>query len=286
MIRINLYKESIKNYIKNSDIKDLVNLNSNFIFPITNLTLMNNMQRKSGNRDFQHIYDIAIGIEIFYNYMINNNNNNNNDLFINQSIINQYSLNLLQLNSLINIGKYMNVFKLINNKFNIINENKNLFDKLNNQNLDTTNFKNIIINNKNIKQIPKKILISHINNTFGELSELTFILSMYLGGYTTDITQNFKLLGTYFGIINKIMFDIQNYENISNSLKNNDFSDNYIINYGYQDTFEFYLENKQKFIEGLLTLELMSNTMKEIIKYMDNIINNLLSNASITPTSI
>jgi hypothetical protein len=286
MIRINLYKESIKNYIKNSDIKDLVNLNSNFIFPITNLTLMNNMQRKSGNIDFQHIYDIAIGIEIFYNYMINNNNNNNNDLFINQSIINQYSLNLLQLNSLINIGKYMNVFKLINNKFNIINENKNLFDKLNNQNLDTTNFKNILINNKNIKQIPKKILISHINNTFGELSELTFILSMCLGGCTTDITQNFKLLGTYFGIINKIMFDIQNYENISNSLKNNDFSDNYIINYGYQDTFEFYLENKQKFIEGLLTLELMSNTMKEIIKYMDNIINNLLSNASITPTSI
>jgi hypothetical protein len=276
MIRIKLYKESINNYIKNSNIEKYLNIESDFILPITGLTMMNNIQRKSKNNDLKHIYDIAMGMEILENYIICDKNN---DIKVNQTIINQYSINLLQIIKTDDFKKYIDIYKLLNDRFNIIKKNKDLNNILNNQNNDNTNFKIISINDKNIKQIPKKIFLTYVDNTYNNVCELMFIISWIFGGYNYNVLKNFKLLSSYFGNMNKILYDVKNYNNIINNLPEN-YVNNYVINYGFQDTFEFYLENKQKFIEGLITMELMSATMNEIITYMDDIVNGFLSTMS------
>lgn len=58
----------------------------------------------------------------------------------------------------------------------------------------------------------------------------------------------------------------KDFENLSADIKNSTtYSTNYVLNYGLQDGYEVFLNNKQKFIEESMVDDLYTNTIKEII---------------------
>lgn len=294
MSRIRQYKESLISYVENSDIKVFINNKDSYIFSTLCLTVMNNVQKKLNNKNISHCYDIASSLEIINKCIVNPSMFGLKSM---QAFINQLSLNLEQLSPQTkNIKHYLSLFKFINDKYNIIytgvnniNTGNNIktniepeiihetINGFTNNSVIKTNKLNIPVSPCSINQIPKILFIKYINNTYGELTNLSLLIAWILGGNNYDMAKNLHLLGSYFGIMYKIIIDINNFDEDIKKMDNQQYSLNYIINYGFQDTFELYIENKQKLLEGLITLELMSATIKEIIKYMDDIIDSIIS---------
>ncbi len=301
MNRIIKYQESIKKFIKT---KSYINNfdssfvswiheeidKSDYILSIILLTTMNNQNKK--NKISLHGYYIASAMEfLFILYKLINNENKYTTLLGNK--YNNYINNII-LCTTISLNQNIESIQSAISKDKIVTMSnmsvKYLSEKLiklTNSNLlqmsydseyiktdiSKYHFKNPentdIVKEKilKVRQIDKKKIIPYISNTICIISEISFVLGWLLGCGNPKNIINIEKLGHHFGILIKLTMDFDNIENDFQITTDTDDirTRNYILNYGFQDSFELFMDNKQKFIESALLHDVYTNTMKDIV---------------------
>ena len=301
MSRIQKYKESLHKFIKDKsclmDETDENNMllnnfvynkikDNDMIFSILLLTVMNN-QNKKNHMSMQGYY-IASSIEFLNILLILTENktdiiselgNDNyikicNNLFINankslqqniESIKNAYQSQPQNLvNIIINSMITFNVtHKTINqfNDFKFVLTNKGCNINIISWYLKSNN--ELINKFKTFKQVSKESLQEYIEKKYISLCELAIILGWIIGGGDIKEINKIKKSAKYFAIMYKISKD---FENLTCDIKNSEkYTSNYVLNFGLQDGYEAFLNNKEKFIEESMLEDVYTNTIKEIV---------------------
>lgn len=301
MSRIQKYKESLHKFIKDKsclmDDTDEANTQLNnfvyskikdndMIFPILLLTMMNNQNKK--NHISMQGYYIASSVEflnvslqmiegkqdiisklgndsynkLFNMLLINANKSLQQNI---ESIKNTYQAQLQTLvNIIINLLSVFNsTLKVVNSfndfKFNVTNKSCN--NNIVNWYLKTNN--ELIDKFKTFKQVTKESLQEYVEKKYISICELAVILGWVIGGGDIKEINKIKKSAKYFAIMYKISRD---FENLSNDIKNSEkYTSNYVLNFGLQDGYEAFLNNKEKFIEESMVEDVYTNTIKEII---------------------
>jgi hypothetical protein len=130
------------------------------------------------------------------------------------------------------------------------------------------------------KKISKDELITYIHKKYGTLGQLSLMLGWLLGTGDEKIVNNLEKMGLHFGMILKISNDFNQLENDIEHAVN--YTTNIVINLGIQESFELFMENKVKFIQGCTTdpIGLYSNTVKEIIDLLESKIDIVIDKTS------
>jgi hypothetical protein len=248
------------------------------------LTIMNNQNRKN-HMSLQGYY-AATTIE-FFDVLINVIENR--DKVLNMFGINKYiklcnNLYIYAIKSLHqNIDTVKNVFlphnvdkitismiNLLHNTFKNITElSDHKFEITNNHcNLNIIewylkNNNDLIKKFKALSQITKESIKMYASKKYFYMSELSISLGWMFGHGSISDMDNFKQSFKYFGMMYKISKDFEMLEkNIENSMV---YSSNYVVNFGLQEGYEEFVNNKQLFIADMLSGDIYSNTIKEII---------------------
>jgi hypothetical protein len=116
----------------------------------------------------------------------------------------------------------------------------------------------------------------YINKGYGALCELTFVMGWVQGcGKVCDM-EMIKNVAKKFAVVYKIAHD---YTCLVNDIYADEIvSKNYIINHGIQYSYNQYVENKEKFIEKCMMYDIYTNTMKEIVTTIDDMIGSFVNN--------
>lgn len=310
------YQSSIKKFVANKCVitsyqfKDqLIKImdDSEFILPISLLTIMNGQQKKNKLK-LVHGYEMAIGIELLMILMMLLQTKKNLIVPKKLNIDNQIIDSLhTSLNSLINLAFNRNIDAITSHHnsndivkiFTVGTEHINV--KINKivssimtlefpekiitspqTDLKNYHFKNanVIERLSTIKRLPKDFIIKYIDDTYGNACKLTLIIGWMLGGSSYTMINNIERLGRYFGFLIKLSTDFANLDIDIESCLQNKPTLNYVINCGLQESFEMFDENKMKFNELLLTLDITSSTLKELIDMLESNVNNALDNSS------
>lgn len=301
MSRIQKYKESLHRFIKDksclfdADDNDNKQINEyiynkvkedDLIFPILLLTIMNN-QNKKNHMSMQGYY-MATCIEFLYilfdsleykneltakfsnniyvklctNLGMNSNRSLQQNL---ESIKNSYQN---QPQNLVNI--ILSALTICNDTQKIIYSYSDFKVDITNKqcNSDITNWylKNnteLIDKFKTFKQISKDSLQEYIETKYISLCEFSIIIGWIVGGGDIKDINKLKKLSRYFAIMYKISKD---FECLDSDIKNSvGYTKSYVLNFGLQDGYEVFLNNKQKFIEESMVDDIYTNTIKEIL---------------------
>lgn len=271
----------------NSYIYSLI-LNNDSVHSTLFLTIMNN-QNKKNHMSIQG-YHIATSIE-FFNVLINIIENKEN-------VINMFGLHkyIKLCNNLFiyankswqqNIESVKNIY-LPHNITNIILTSMNLANDTFKNIMDLTEHKFEILNNScnfnivdwylknnsvltkkftSLSQVSKESLNSYINRKYHFMSKLAISLGWIFGNGSINGLNNFNNTYKYFGKMCKLSRDFECLErDIDSSVV---YSTNYVLNFGLQEGYEEFVNNKQLFIEDMLTEDIYSSTIKEIIDKLE-----------------
>lgn len=268
---------------------------NDMIFPILLLTILNNQNKK--NKITMQGYYIATSIEFISTLLLLIEHKSScikeleddenrylkiyTNLFINvqkslhqnlESIKNTYNL---QHQSFINI--ILNTINLYNTTFQTINNDAKILSdelKINNRNCHISITKWYLKDNvemiekfKTLKQVKKESLLEYIEKKYIVLCELAISVAWVVGGGQIKDNTRIKKIAKHFALMYKISKD---FENLDSDLKESQqYTTNYILNYGLQQGYEVFLNNKQKFIEESMIEEIYTTTIKEIVDIIE-----------------
>jgi hypothetical protein len=301
MDRVIRYHESIKKFIKNwnylavlknefvkNEILKFIDT-SDCLPSIVMLTIMNSQTKK--NKLSIIGYYIAASIEFCYliykltdkytfyiaKYGFNNYHQIINNLILCSNLaINQ---NIESIKLLLNDDKILEIYLFATKNLNeiifeIINEYKFIYNKCETHfdllKCTYLDYDQLIVSKKLefLNCIDKENMFSYINNKIGNIYKLSVNLGWLFGNGNSSLLPQIEKNAIYLSKIIKIYNDI---ENINNDFKfMNDHTTNYIINYGMYDTFNLFMLNKEKIIENLITHDIYTNTIKDIIKMVED----------------
>lgn len=315
MSRISRYQDSMSKFIKqksfitalNEDIKNaLTNISNenNHVISIMLLTIMNS-QAKLKNQSI-HGYYIASGVEYILYVLTLMENKKYYENKYSKKIIDEI---ITRLPGIVNVCMAQNIESIQNNLSESKNNNElnNLFKKvnilmrLNNSKIHNIflepsfefddlitktdvikyKFNNIDLAKQKItklKKIKKENFEDYVKNRYGYACQLSVINGWLLGGGDDKNISALEKIGLNFGFIIKIVEDFINIEKDLDNAK--EYTTNIVLNYGFQNCFELFIENKQKFIEGCMTLDIYGNTIKEIIDLLENKLDTIISDKS------
>lgn len=304
--RFELYQNSIRKFIHTQsvitdcELKDkilAISDKSEYILPITLLTIINGQQRRN-KLSTVHGYEMATGIELLTillqilemksdNVMcttlvslINISLNRNINLIMQhhqpQNINNIFSICIEQLNK--KICKITDNFLSCDKYISEYTSNTSYP----NSDLNIFHFKNpsAINNLRSIRTLPKDIVIKYITETHGNICKLSLILGWIIGGSPHNMITNLERLGYHFSLLIKIAYDFANIDSDIEKCTNNGVTLNYVINFGLQDAYELFDESRKKFIEGTMTLGITSTTIKEFIDILNTKVNTAIDQSS------
>lgn len=315
MSRIQKYKESLVRFIKDKsclmeDENNITNAPLNayiyskikeedLIFPILLLTTINNQNKK--NHISVQGYYVATVMEfmtLLIQFIENEENIkkesgdtfymklcNNLFIYINKSLQQNFESvkNVLQGQILINV--IMNSIDLVNNSFKVINSlydfkfsvtNKNCHSNI----IDWYLKNNVELSNKfnSFKQVTKESMMDYIEKKYVNSCELALSLGWIIGSGDSKDSNKLKKTARSFAIMYKIAKD---FENLEDDIKKNEGStSNYVLNFGFQEGYEVFLDNKQKFIEESMIEDIYTNTIKEIIDIIEENIDIVIDQTS------
>lgn len=140
---------------------------------------------------------------------------------------------------------------------------------------------------KKLKRISKEEILVYMNEKFGSLGQCAFLFGWLLG-FGSDDEKNLETisnLGNSFGILVKLIMDFNLIESNIKSLKENDISYNFVVNYGIHECFRLYDEHKVKFLEGCILNDIYNTQIKEIIEKIEKVFDKCLKNTELELTS-
>jgi hypothetical protein len=309
MSRINKYQEGIQKFLKNkSFIKDTTKTTQNIINEVLEtsdhlpailcLTILNNQCKKYEIRI--HGYYIASGIDVL---MIVARVCNNRDYFNNK-------YTEIAVDNM--IFESTNCFyKCITQNIEILRDTKDgeihkrltqLCIEYATKIIPHITFKQKIFSNDKMKKtdlfcmsnvndfyneykkknkLNENIIFADSNKTYGSVCKLALTLGWIIGlGDDTCLNKikelsddknisNLEKLADDIGYFLKIYDD---FKYILRDIKIGQYSMNYVINYGIKQSYIKLIETKTKFLEGIMNLKIETKTMKEIIDFiMDNV---------------
>lgn len=302
----------LSKYDKKDDYIDLMD-GDDFILPVTTLTVMNG-QLKKNSINSSHGYDTAIGIELLYTLIkiLENDKKIINDdkytlgfsskfsiipniiIFINQSLLRNIDFVEkcdTETNTKISKKTYSICLEYVSDKTQKIIDAitsincKNI--EMKTKYLSKSEFKHYHFNDEkiqkelpDIKQIPRNILNKYIDDVYCTISKVSLVLGWIIGCSSHGMIDNLERVGQHLGYMIKISNDFCNIENDIINCKNNDFTFNFVLNYGLQTAFDIFDECKKKFIEGLMVLHISSNTINEFIDVLETKVNKILEKSS------
>ena len=314
MNRIIKYQESIVKFLKskscfvkllktNKIYDDIINT-SNHILPIVLLSVLNN-QTKNKDLKSYHGHYMASGIDIMMVIvLIFDNENYYYTKFGKENIMNFLLEMPIHINKCLaqnleildNIISPDIILKIFHNTFNIIQTNMLLLMKkedfiigdiaVNKTDIIKFHFKDKTLlktKYKNLKQFDMEKINNYIENKYGSVCKCSLLMGFLLSA-NNNVNDNKKIerleqMGKYLGYILKISND---FINLERDIKYSDvYSNNYIVNYGIHSCFSLFVENKIKLIEGFIELNIYTNTIKELIEYVENNFDNCLNNTDI-----
>lgn len=282
----------------NNFIYDLI-LKNDSTYSILFLTIMNN-QNKKNHLSLQGYY-IATFIE-FYDILIHIVENKND--IIKMFGINKY---IKICNNLTiygnkswqqNIDSVKNVF-LAQNLTNIIVHSMNVSNNVLKYIMELTDYKFDVTNNncnfnivdwylkddieqikkfKSLNQLSKISMNNYIFKKYVGMCELSISLGWIFGNGNVKDVENLKNTFKYFGVMCKLSSDFVNIDkNLNESYI---YGINYVLNYGLADAYDEYVNNKQLFITEMLSKDMYSSTIKEIIDKLEVEIDNIIDQTS------
>ena len=315
MSRIQKYKESLVRFIKDKSclMEDNDNINiaklndyiysvikeTDLILPILLLTIMNNQNKK--NHISMQSYYIATSIE--FSIILLHFIENRNDIiekFDNDTYIKLYNFLFIYINkslqqnieSVKNILQGPNLINTILNSLNMFNDFFKMSNSFGDFKFDITNKNcdNNIINwylknndeliNKfnTFKQVSKESMFEYIEKKYIHVSILAISLGWIIGSGDFKELNKLKKSAQSFALMYKIAKDFENLD--KDIINGKDFTSNYVLNYGLQDGYEVFLNNKQKFIEESMIEDIYTNTIKEIIDSIEENIDSIIDQTS------
>jgi hypothetical protein len=284
MSRVSKYKESIIKFLDtlvknklNNDIFIIFMKDYDFYIPIVSLTIQYNTETNKKNFYGYYIASIITLIE-FVNYLTKKNYNENDDIVINTKklIFEIIEKKIKPINKNISdfIDKhfYVDFDKIIKNYDFPILDNKLVYSA-------KYNFDDIKIQKKydDLNIIDPNYFLIHIQNIYGNLCKMGISMNLLIG--KVDI-EKYKKIIHLFGLIIKVGIDFKNFMNDINQADK--ICANMLVNIGIQKTFNLYLENKSLLIESCITNKLYTHTIKEIFDQIDNAVDSIINNSSIT----
>lgn len=314
MSRIQKYKESLYRFIKDKsclfDNEEEEELNSyiykkikesDLIFSIMLLTVMNNQNKK--NHVTMQGYYFAASVEFFNSiiYLIENKKEivalfgddkyfklyNNLYLSINksfqqniESIKNPYQI---KNDALVNViiaalNVYNKTFKLVNKftdfEFTILNRgcsNNIIIWYLKEDTKKIDKF-------RKLKRVSKESMNLYIEKKYLTTCELGIIIGWIMGGGDIQSIPNIKKTAKYVATMYKISRD---FEKLDYDLENSEnYTSNYVLNFGLQEAYELFLQNKEKFIEESMDYKIYTTTIKEVIDSIESNIDHIIDQSS------
>ena len=308
MSRISRYQDSMSKFIKNRshistlegnmriNIYDLLK-NSDNIVPIIMLTVLNSQSKKNGYS--LHGYYMGCGMEMIITiikildnkvyYGVNYDEKTIQKIILKlSSIINiclaqniEYIQNMFPKEKVLKISCFAS--KLVNSKLSDICEEEILDTTKNIKKTDLLKYSfketcqpdNVI---SSLKQIKSESMDKYIEKKYGSMCQIAMTLGWLLGSGDEKTIPQLEKLGKYLGIMLKLSYD---FENIERDLRHNHVSsNNYIINYGIQNGFELFIDNKVKFVEGCMSLDIYTNTMKEVLDLIEEKVDSFIDSTS------
>jgi len=298
MSRVSRYKGCINNFInKRSCLSKFNNKshkkifeehikNSDYILPILLLTILNNRNKKN-KIQFQG-YFAAVSIEFLRVIMDISNENNNNRL-----------IPILILMTVKSISQNIEIIKRHVKSDKILDSYLQVIDIVSNEGIEdilteistepNKNIKNDICHyyfkdNKLLNKLStfKTITEKSINNIIEKkacvIAQLAMSIAWILGDGPKDKMVYINKLGKYFGYMYQVATDFKNIE--EDIRNNNDSTRNYVINCGFQNAYNVFMDNKEKFIEGAYYLDIYTNTLGELIEILESRIVGIIKKTS------
>lgn len=310
MSRISRYQDSISKFFKkngccfaniikdNKVFENIINTTDHLI-PIILLTVLSS-QYKKNNFKPHHGYYMASGIDILVvivniydnkNYYIEKFGQTEIDNFLAEMpcyVFKCLSQNIETFENLIDKEKVLKIYhqallhlqsKICKLSHKISVKTSTLVKKTDIIKFNFTD-KQIIKNKyKKLKQVDKDVLLEYIDQKYGYVCQCAFVMGWLLGLSDEKMIPSLDKLGTHLGLIIKISNDFNNLEKDINCAK--EYSLNIIANYGIHECFAMFMESKMKLIQGCLTLDIFTITVKEIIDNVEKQFDNCLQNTDI-----
>ena len=301
MSRISRYQKSMEKFIKDKSYINHLDGSTRLLFKemdydniisIVVIAIMNVQSKK--NNISTHAYYIITGIELL---LLLSKINDNNEYYKNKigmknidklyklipSIVNiclNQNIDYIQtkikkeksLKMYINLGKIINdkmVSFLCAEEFNK-DENKTYIEKSDITKYNFDNLNNPKEKLKKLKKRSKENMIEYMSKKYGLICQIGVICGWMLGGsYDEKMLSELEKMGLYLGNIYKLSNDFMNLERDLKSEK--EYSNNYVINNGIQDSFEMFIDNKIKLIEMAMLIGIYNNNiiLKEIIDIIE-----------------
>ena len=278
MSRIERYQDGIYNFIMNkTSIEETIKnkiISADHLLGIIMASIINNNTKKTNYK--VHGYYSAAAIDLL---LINIKENN---LLLLNNIYSLFHTNfdIIKFPTCNDVSVKILKFGLtyLSSQLNIIFNTKIYEEQKRSQKSDLLNLLNKV-NLKDINIIKKEDFTSFLNDKYGTIGEIVFILGWVIGGgeIKADFMKELQSMGNKLGIIYKIAID---FENVENDIDKN-YIYNSVLNNGIQDSFALFMDLKIKFLEALFKYNLYTHTIKEVLDLLENKIDLILKKSNI-----
>ena len=126
------------------------------------------------------------------------------------------------------------------------------------------------------KKVDRKDLDKMVEDKYGSMCQIALVLA-WLFSDNNDI-KKIEKIGIKLGYMIKIADDFRNIAD--DLLSENEISYNYLINFGVQESFEIFINNKCGFIQGCYENNIYTNTIKEIIELLEYNLDGIIDKSS------
>lgn len=312
MNRLQKYKDSLYRFIKDkSSFIDKNNLNDqkleffllneikshDMILPIILLTTLNSKNKKNNISMQCYYFACIVEFMTLYFYILENK----------KTIVDQFSeLDYIKVHNKIiiliyklmenniesmkntgkNIGSVINVTNIILNTMNSVSTCMTKLNKFHGFefNVSNSNCHSDVVNwylksdnsvtneYKELKRVSKECINEYINMKYTSICEVSLLIAWVAGCGDIKKVNKIKEAAEAFSIIYKLSLDFKNMDNDIKYSHNSKYTKNYVLNFGLENGYELFLNNKKLFIEIMMILDIYTNTLSEII---DNIEENI-----------
>jgi hypothetical protein len=280
MSRIERYQEGINNFIINkTNIEETIKkriLESDHLLGIIMASLINLNTKKTNYK--VHGYYTAAAIDLIYL------NINQNDIVLLNNIYSLFHTNfdIIKFPTCNDVSVKILKFGLtyLSSQLNIIFNQKKYDEQKRTQKSDVLNLSpKIKTKLKDLNIVKKEDFNTFLNDKYGTVGEIVFILGWIIGGgeIKADFMKELQLMGNKLGMIYKVARD---FEKIEDDIDNS-YIYNVVLNTGIQESFTLFMDLKIEFLESLFKHNLYTHTIKEVLDLLENKIDKILRKSNI-----